>query len=171
MRFILTILSIALSISVAAQVPTQVPDIIEGRWELTTEGAIEIHRDTCAGNHPSQFIISIADSPDRSLLPGTVIGSCHKSAVANKYVGKIYSKYQNGKLSNLRQIIFNLNDPSHLSFIDNKKGVKLNIRRILSYMTRGALTYESNHSSDDLDGATRRYAAPSSHKPSRPRHL
>lgn len=122
-------------------------DPIEGEWTLTGGGDILIVADG------DGFAIEVVDSPDRSVLPGTVIGRATQSAVKGKYNASVVTDPASGS-GKMRSFTLVLNDREHLSFVENKKGLRINPWRLLPYMFRGVVNRVDTRA-DNLDGAVR----------------
>lgn len=138
---------------------------IEGIWELTGGGTIAIiHKDGDQG-----FVIEAIDSPDRSVMPGTEIGRISPTAVPTKYEATLYTKIYNGRTSSPKKIIMQLNDATHLSFVTIKKGVRVNLFRLIPYMFRGIVT-PIDSKPENVNGAVR-VGRPLKGKPITPRYL
>ncbi len=127
-------------------------DPIEGEWSLTGGGDIIIVE------QGDRYVIEVLDSPDRSVIPGTVIGYAYETAVKGSYKATIFSILSGNSVDKSRDLILKLNDSEHLSFVEIKSGVKINPWRLLPYMFRG-LIVPVNNRDDNLDGAVRRLPA------------
>lgn len=126
-------------------------DPIEGEWSLTGGGDILIVADG------DGYAIEVVDSPDRSVLPGTVIGRARATAVASTYSATVVvDPSDEGSRKNNFTLV--LNDSEHLSFIGERKGLKVNPWRLLPYMFRGVVTPVDNRP-DNLEGAVRKLPA------------
>lgn len=138
---------------------------IEGIWQLTGGGIVAITKND---DESGLAIVSI-DCPDRSVLPGTVIGNLRQSAIAEKYEAVLFTGFSNGHPTSSKKIIVRLNDSSHLSFISVKRGVKINLFRLIPYMFRGVITPAESRA-DDMQGAVR-LDRPVNGRSAKPRYL
>lgn len=140
---------------------------IEGIWQLTEDGGIiAIVRDDDNGRH---YSIIAVDSPDRAVMPGSVMGKVSRLAKQGYYDGEIMTSVDAGGLKLPKRFTLHMNDDSHISFLKVNKGLRVNVWRLLPYMFRRSVR-EVDDRQRGLDGAVKIYPRPLS-RPSEPRYL
>lgn len=144
-------------------------DPIEGIWQFTGEGAVvAIERRNSEFGLPS-YSMTVIDSPQRSLLPGTPMASITSTVKSATFEAVILTHFNASsmKLSRPKKFLLILND-ERLTIKPVKAKLSLNILRLIPYAYRLGLSYR-DHRPDDLDGCVRIFPAPS--KPIIPVHL
>lgn len=151
--------------SVLRTLDCRADDPLIGRWQLTQGGEIAI---APADDMHGSLLMLVIDSPDRSIMPGTVIGLAIPSAVRGHYDAVFYNN-PGVKGSGTGKFMLMLNDASHLSFKSVKHGVKFNPLRLIPYMFRGVITSVDNRP-DNHVGAIR-VGRPDNYRLTTPRKL
>lgn len=127
---------------------------IEGVWRISgSEGLFAVVAD------PGSifFRLVVVDSPDRNVLPGTVMGACTAVGRNNSYDAKIYtSGATTGILSRPRRFTVTLSDEGRLIMVPVTDKLKVNLWRFLPYMFRVSVT-RVNDRPNNIDGAVRVY--------------
>lgn len=132
---------------------------LEGVWELTTDGAaIAIERmDGICRDHTSAYRITVISMPDRSIPPGTVMGVATETADRRKFDARIYTRSTGERLSSPADFIISLdNDNSRLSMSHYRRGLKVNLWRMVPYMFRYSVGLRDERPRD-LDGMVKTY--------------
>lgn len=148
--------------------------IIEGIWQFPADGAtVVIERfnpDNTRDDGAARYRIVILRSPQRSMIPGTVMGYLSPSAKRGVYTAKIYTAGDGGStLIRPKRFTLTLNDDGHLSFRRHRSSVYVNVWRLLPYVSRLGVRVR-NDNPQDLDGCLRLFPAPVS-GPVEPRYL
>lgn len=130
------------------------PAPIEGVWRISgSEGLFAVVAD------PGSifFRLVVVDSPDRNVLPGTVMGACTAVGRNNSYDARIYtSGATTGILSRPRRFTVTLSDEGRLIMEPVTDKLKVNLWRFLPYMFRVSVT-RVNDRPNNIDGAVRVY--------------
>lgn len=139
---------------------------IEGVWRMSgSEGLFAVIAD------PGTifFKLIVVDSPDRNILPGTVMGACTAAGRADCYDARIYTSGDTGILSKPKRFTVTLDDDGRLIMVPVTNKLKVNLWRFLPYMFRMTVTRVNNRP-DNLDGAVRVFP-PAAASPLTPRYL
>lgn len=137
-------------------------DPIEGVWRIAGDGAVFA---VLPGEGGDTFRLVIVDSPDMSVLPMTEFGTARRTAVAGRYDACMSASLTSGAaVRRDRNLIISLSDDGRLIFEPYKKGLKLNLWRVLPYMFRFSVAAQDTRPSD-IDGAVRLYPAGDAVKP------
>lgn len=138
-------------------------DPIEGVWRIAGDGAVFAVLPGEGGD--DAFRLVIVDSPDMSVLPMTEFGTARRTAVAGRYDACLSASLTSGtSVRRDRNLIISLSDDGRLIFEPYKKGLKLNLWRVLPYMFRFSVASQNTRPSD-IDGAVRLYPAGDAVKP------
>lgn len=138
-------------------------DPIEGVWRIAGDGAVFAVLPGEGGD--DAFRLVIVDSPDMSVLPMTEFGTARRTAVAGRYDACLSASLTSGtSVRRDRNLIISLRDDGSLIFEPYKKGLKLNLWRVLPYMFRFSVAAQDTRPSD-IDGAVRLYPAGDAVKP------
>ncbi len=138
-------------------------DPIEGVWRIAGDGAVFAVLPGEGGD--DAFRLVIVDSPDMSVLPMTEFGTARRTAVAGRYDARLSASLTSGtSVRRDRNLIISLSDDGRLIFEPYKKGLKLNLWRVLPYMFRFSVASQNTRPSD-IDGAVRLYPAGDAVKP------
>lgn len=127
---------------------------IEGVWRMSgSEGMMAIVADS--GTIFQRIIV--LESPDRNILPGTVMGVCTALGRNNSYDARIYTtESTSGILSKPKRFTVTLSDDGRLIMEPITNKLKVNLWRFLPYMFRMSVVRVNNRP-DNLDGAVRVY--------------
>ena len=127
---------------------------IEGVWRMSgSEGMMAIVADS--GTIFQRIIV--LESPDRNILPGTVMGVCTALGRNNSYDARIYTtESTSGILSKPKRFTLTLSDDGRLIMEPITNKLKVNLWRFLPYMFRMSVV-KVNNRPDNLDGAVRVY--------------
>ena len=127
---------------------------IEGVWRMSgSEGMMAIVADS--GTIFQRIIV--LESPDRNILPGTVMGVCTALGRNNSYDARIYTtESTSGILSKPKRFTLTLSDDGRLIMEPITNKLKVNLWRFLPYMFRMSVVRVNNRP-DNLDGAVRVY--------------
>lgn len=139
---------------------------IEGVWRMSgSEGLFAVVAD------PGTifFRLIVVESPDRNILPGTVMGACTAAGRADCYDARIYTSGDTGILSKPKRFTVTLADDGRLIMVPVTNKLKVNLWRFLPYMFRMTVTRVNNRP-DNLDGAVRVFP-PAAASPLTPRYL
>lgn len=137
-------------------------DPIEGVWRIAGDGAVFA---VLPGEGGDTFRLVIVDSPDMSVLPMTEFGTARRTAVAGRYDACMSASLTSGAaVRRDRNLIISLSDDGRLIFEPYKKGLKLNLWRVLPYMFRFSVAAQDTRPSD-IDGAVRLYPSGDAVKP------
>lgn len=124
---------------------------IEGVWRISgSEGIFAVAAD------PGTifFKLIIVDSPDRNMLPGTVMGACTAAGRNDCFDARIFTSGNTGLLSRPKRFTLTLSEDGRLIMVPVTNKLKLNLWRFLPYMFRMSVT-RVNDRPDNLDGAIR----------------
>lgn len=124
---------------------------IEGVWRISgSEGIFAVAAD------PGTifFKLIIIDSPDRNVLPGTVMGACTAAGRNDCYDARMFTSGDTGVLSRPKRFTLTLSEEGRLIMVPVTNKLKLNLWRFLPYMFRMSVT-RVNDRPDNLDGAIR----------------
>lgn len=148
---------------------------IEGIWAFPSDGAsvvIERYADSATlGDEAVRYRMLILRSPCRSLRPGTVMGYLSATSRPGVYAAQIYTSGNGGAtLSRPKDFTLTLIDDAHLSFRQHSRKVRVNLWRLIPYMSRIGLRIGDSDAPADLDGCTRIYPRPLN-GPAEPRYL
>lgn len=144
---------------------------IEGLWMMTDDGArFAIIADSDESRlTPQEFLLMvIVDSPDRSVKPGTVFGVAAQSAAKGVFDALIISDLDPDSRFKAKNFLLKLGDEGRLSIIPVRKGLRINLWRLVPYLFRHSVKSVNNRP-EELDGAIKIYPAPA--KPFQPRIL
>lgn len=127
---------------------------IEGVWRTSgSEGMMAIVADSGTIFHR----IIVLESPDRNILPGTVMGVCTALGRNNSYDARIYTtESTSGVLAKPKRFTLTLSDDGRLIMEPITNKLKVNLWRFLPYMFRMSVVRVNNRP-DNLDGAVRVY--------------
>lgn len=186
MSLALRLLLTAIMLTVIAPVHGAAPDIdsikssmssrpllpLEGIWELTSDGAmiyIEHVKDHRRG-HTSAYRLTALSMPDRSIAPGTIMGTAAESSDSRKFDAKIYTKSSDGHLTSPADFILTLNDDNtRMSMSHYRRGLRVNLWRMVPYMFRYSVGMRDERPRG-IDGMIKVYPRPSS-RAATPRYL
>lgn len=139
---------------------------VEGVWRMSgSEGLFAV----VADSGTIFFKLIVVDSPDRNILPGTVMGACTAVGKADCYDARIYISSDTGILSKPKRYTITLADDGRLIMEPVTNKLKVNLWRFLPYMFRMTVTRVNNRP-DNLDGAVRVFP-PATASPLIPRYL
>lgn len=139
---------------------------VEGVWRISgSDGMFAVVAD--AGT--IFYRIVVIDSPDRSVLPGTVMGACTAAGRADSYDAWLYTSGEAGLLSRPKRFTLSLADDGRLIMVPVVNKLKLNLWRLLPYMFRMSVS-RVNDRPNNLDGAVRVYPEAAA-SPLTPRYL
>lgn len=145
---------------------------LEGIWELTADGAvvaIERIEDPRRGR-TSTYCLTALSMPDRSITPGTIMGTAAESSDVHKFDAKIYTKSSDGQLTSPADFILTLdNDNTRMSMSHYRRGLRVNLWRMVPYMFRYSVGTRDERPRG-LDGMIKVYPRPTS-RTSTPRYL
>ena len=127
---------------------------IDGIWQFSQDGGAVAITPVSEADLSHGFVIVALEAADRTILPGTVMGVIHPSALTNTYDAEIYTESVDGVLQKPKKFILTLRDDNHLSFVPVKNRLKVNLRSLLPYMFRVSVSRQTNRSVE-LDGALR----------------
>lgn len=149
---------------------------IEGIWSFPSDGGavvIERYSDpSVAGTGGAMhYRMVVLRSPCRSLRPGTVMGYLSATAKPGIYSAQIYTAGDGGPtLRRPKDFTLTLVDDAHLSFRRHSRKLKVNLWRLIPYMSRISMRLSDSDAPTDLDGCTRVFPRPLS-GPVEPRYL
>ncbi len=152
---------------------------VEGVWQMTSDGAaiaIERSDDYAARRNDGlvAYRIVLIQSPDRSVVPGTVIGYAQPSAKAGVYNARFYTAIRAGRLAEPRGFMMKVEpesggngDPVSLVLTRDNPKYSVDLWRMLPYMYRRVV--RRNEQRESVDGCVRVYPEPA--VPRFPRYL
>ena len=149
---------------------------IEGIWTFPSDGgsiAIERHTDnTLRGEDDAiRYRMVVMRSPCRSLRPGTLMGCISATARPGIYAAEIYTSGNGGAtLRNPKRFTLTLIDDAHLTFRQHSRRIKVNLWRLIPYMSRISVRLTDSDAPKDIDGCIRMFPRPLS-GPVEPRYL
>lgn len=149
---------------------------IEGIWSFPSDGAsiaIERHSDrsVLGGDDARHYRMVVLRSPCRSLRPGTVMGYLSATAKPGIYAAEIYTAGDGGPvLRRPKRFTLTLIDDAYLTFRQHSRKLKVNLWRLIPYMSRVSMRLNDSDAPADLDGCTRVFPRPLS-GPVEPRYL
>jgi hypothetical protein len=149
--------------------------LIEGIWQFPEDGAtIAIEREVSADpldNNEWHYRMVVIKSPSRSLLPGTVMGRVRATAKRNSYAATIYTDTDGGsRMLKPKKFTLTLSDDSRLTFRRKGATVRLQLWRMLPYVSRLGVRVYHDRDADDDDGCVRIFPATAG-APIQPRYL
>ncbi len=115
---------------------------IEGIWYYPEEKmtvVVERYSNTF-GEESEDYRVILISASDMSLLPGTVIGYCSRTADGNKYKMWIYSEQRGSVIENPQMCIAELNNGSDELLIERSEinmRVRINFSRFLPKLLKG----------------------------------
>lgn len=140
---------------VCAMVDDGSGDPLEGVWRIAGGGAV--FAALPVEGVDDVFRLVIVDSPDMSVLPMTEFGTAACTAVAGRYDARVAASLKSGSpVRRSHNLVITIGDDGRLIFQPYKKGLRLNLWRVLPYMFRFSLV-EQNTRPGDIDGAVRIY--------------
>lgn len=120
---------------------------IEGIWQLAsnqTTVVIEPCTNPAINHTGIQCLqIVVANSPRRSIRPGTVLGYMIPTARAGYYDARLYTCNVRSLLQQHRRYTMHLTDDGHLSMTPVKQSWKLNLRHSFNFFFRASVTPQS----------------------------
>lgn len=147
---------------------------VEGLWRFPADGGlVAVERCDLGGNttEASQYRMVIITSANRALRPGTVMGYLWGTAQKAVYEASLFTDEtaDGTTLKSPKKFVISLTDnESRLVFKPIRRGLKLNLWRMLPYMFRFAVRQHDN-TPDNLNGCVRVYPRPEI--PDYPRYL
>lgn len=140
---------------------------IEGLWRLVPDGAtIVIER---SGGSADRFEIVVVKSPDRSVRPGTVMGSIAAGSDADVYDARIFTQRRDGRYFMPRSFTLTLDDTAgRLEFRKHKSRLRINLWHFVPFLWRHSVRLNANER-EYMPGAVRLYPSPA--KPLEPVYL
>lgn len=112
------------------------PEAIEGVWRLTAPGnqstLVAIERDA-----PGAYAITVVEAPDRSLVPGTLIGRATRGAERGLYDAWFYSSSPLASLSGLKRHEYTLkmgDEGNRLVFRRHRSPLAVNLYMSVPYL-------------------------------------
>ncbi|MCI9042376.1 MAG: hypothetical protein HFJ93_00445 [Muribaculaceae bacterium] len=112
------------------------PEMIEGVWRLTAPGndgvLIAIERES-----PGDYVITVVEAPDRSLIPGTLIGRASRGSERGLYDSWMYTSSPISMLRGLRRRDFTLklsDDGNRLTFRKHRSPLAVNLYMSIPYL-------------------------------------
>ncbi|MBO7382428.1 MAG: hypothetical protein J6U03_03565 [Muribaculaceae bacterium] len=155
---------------VTQRMSDKILDAIEGVWQFTGEdGAlVAIEKDPTTTGLPSYKMIVI-DSPQRALLPGSVMAKIHSTVKPDTFEADIFTHFNlsSMNLDRPKKFILTLKN-ARLTIKPVKAKLSVNLLRLIPYAYRLGLSYR-DHRPDDLDGCVRIFPVPP--QPSNPVYL
>ena len=138
---------------------------VEGIWAFPSDGAsVAIERYSppgTIGDEAVRYRMVILRSPCRSLRPGTLVGYLSATSKPGVYAAEIYTSGNGGAtLSKPKSFTLTLIDDAHLSFRQHSRKVRVNLWRLIPYMSRINLRISDSDAPSDLDGCTRVFPRP-----------
>lgn len=146
-------------------------DPLEGIWEMTADGAvIAIERENAAARTiTSTYRLTTISMPDRSVAPGTLMGRAIPTSDPRKFDAVIYTESADERLKSPANFIISLTDDERLSLSHYRRGLYVNLWRMVPYMFRYSVGSRDERPRG-LDGMVRLYPRKSK-KATAPRYL
>lgn len=147
--------AVLLALALAAATAASATDPLEGRWEINGRGAtVDI---APAPGQPGVLEMSVADSPDMSVAPGTVIGTVVPSSVTGVYDCRVSSDprgihHKRGTVAFTIEFADDTGDAVRFNYYRHRRRVSL--WRWIPYLFRVAVVSPAE-SPANLDGARR----------------
>ncbi len=150
---------------VMADIRASGPEAIEGIWRLTDAPPgpptlIAIERESEA---PGSYLITIVEAPDRSLVPGTLLGRASRSARRGVYDSWMYGSapLPGVKVSTRRKFTLQLIDEgTRLEFKPHRSPVAVNLYMSLPYLFFRPSIRNERHGETTPRGAERIFPLP-----------
>lgn len=148
--------------------------IIEGIWQFPSNGAtVVIERRQHDGPMTDEVVaysMILLKSPMRSLYPGTEMGTLKPTSKRGVYSAVLYTDTDGGRrLLKPKNFTLTLNDDGHLGFHRHGSSIKVNIWRMLPYISRLGIRV-NNDKPRDVNGCVRVFPM-SKDGPIEPRYL
>lgn len=112
------------------------PELIEGVWRLTAPGSdgvlVAIERES-----PGDYVITVVEAPDRSLIPGTLIGRATRGSERGVYDSWMYASSPLSTLRGLHRRDFTLklsDDGNRLTFRKHRSPWAVNLYMSIPYL-------------------------------------
>lgn len=122
---------------VCSEIRASGPEAIEGVWRLTApdaEGAlIAIERDGTTG----EYVVTAVDAPDRTLIPGTLLGRASRGARRGVYEAWLYADapLPGAKVKTRRNFTLTLSDDGNrLEFKLHRPPLAFNLHMSIPYL-------------------------------------
>jgi len=131
--------------------PAQNSDAITGCWRMTCGNAE--FTITASATTAGAFDITLTDTDDMSLMPGTVIGEAHTTATPGRYVATM-AVNPNRPKGKKRNLVITIRPNGSLSFEPYRTGRSISLWRWLPYMFRVTVTRPGRQPLD-IEGAVR----------------
>lgn len=137
---------------------------IEGIWSLTESGGlIAIIRSNAFPNQNqlegSGYLMILLQSPNRALLPGTILGRIQSTAQRGEYAAKMYGSCIGNRPCMPKKFIFKIDSTDdNLVFEKQKSTFSVNLWRFLPYLWRNVV--HRNEVNTPHHGCTRVFPAP-----------
>lgn len=126
-------------------------DAVEGDWRMTASGTeFRISRPPTGGD---SFEIILIDSPDMSLLPGTLIGTARITPTPGRYVARMLLNPAHPH-ARKRDVLLKITPEGNLEFEPFRSGKRISLWRWLPYLFR-VTVLESGHEPAGINGAVR----------------
>ncbi|MBD5347194.1 MAG: hypothetical protein HDR92_08730 [Bacteroides sp.] len=121
---------------VCSDIAASGPEAVEGVWRLTapdSEGVLlAVERES-----PGEYVLTVVEAPDRSLIPGTLVGRVTRGAERGVYDAWMYSSSPLSALPGLKRNNFTLKlsaDGNRLVFQKHRSPWAVNLYMSLPYL-------------------------------------
>lgn len=138
--------------SACAEIDRYGSDMLCGIWQLGGDGATVAILPEKGSS--AKFRIVLVDSPDMSLMPGSVLGAVVTTGKAGTYDAEFFSS--KGLLKRPKKFIITIGEDGRLTFNSYKQGKQVSLWRWLPYLYRVTISDRDTRPSS-ADGAVRVY--------------
>lgn len=149
---------------VCADIAASGPEAVEGVWRLTApdEGGalVAVERDASA---PGSYVISVVEAPDRSLLPGTIVGRATRASERGVYDAWMYADAPLPGIaaSSRRKMTLRLTDGGNrLTFTPHRRPWAMNFYMSVPYLFVRPSIRNERHVERTPQGAERVFPTP-----------
>ncbi len=145
---------------------------IEGIWQFTASGISVVIERYISDKIPSDatcYRMVLLRAPDRSIIPGSIMGYLSPTAKRDVYDSRIYTNFDGSIFMSAKRFTITMTDDERLTFKPEKKGIKFNFYRLLPRTFRIGISGQDTRDAT-LDGCIRIFPEPVN-GPLEPRYL
>lgn len=138
-----------LTLAISATLALRAAEAIEGHWRITSSG-VEF---SITRSGADIYDIHLLDSPDMSLMPGTLIGTLERTPLPGRFVARM-TVDPSSPDKRRRQLLFKLTPEGSISFEPINSGRRISLWRWIPYLFRVTVV-ENRQPPADIHGAVR----------------